>query len=210
MRKTIYLSSRIVLIVLLVFAGCVRHDYKYIYLQPRVHVFDTVAHNEIPELQALSFNNHLFSVTLPTDEYTASNFFSAFSNKAYATSIPAPTYTAIEKITDIKFMCLKDYNSAFPAGTDIMDSCVFMYNQFMNSDEEIYPMPVYGSGYEYSKQDLLDMLNNNPGHYNVTKRISFRLKTRPSVTSAQQFAVLLIIDNSTRITDTTVSFKFLP
>lgn len=199
------------MLALLLFAGCVKHDFKYLYRQPKILIYDTLTHKEVLDGQTLEHKNQLFTVLMPTDDYSASNLFAAFSNQAYA-SKPAPaTYKPVERIKDVKIIALFNYNAQLPAGSDLVDSCTFVTTSWMDNDGEVYARPYTEAGAEYSKQQLLDKLNQSDGGiYSIIKRVSFRIKATPASLSIQQFAIVFITEQSSRITDTTVRFLLKP
>lgn len=117
----------------------------------------------------------------------------SIANKLYARG---ETFRNMEKLTDIRVITLNDYNTQYPAGSDLSAAVGFL--------EE--------GGTLTGKAKMLERLNRN---YNVfetdpIRSFSFRPGTPPAAASAQQFAIELRTEQQSVLRDTTITFILQP
>lgn len=192
--------------------GCDRSGRSYIYLKPHLAVYDTVNRTELAANGETQFNNTIFSVIIPVEEYTEAAILPLVS-KAYATSVRDPGIHSLEKIKSIRILTLRDYNALHQAGSDITDSCIFLARAYRPWDSA-YSV----QGLHTSVNSLIDYLNNsdrylygyNSYYSNAAISFSFLLRQPPALPGQQQFVIKFETEEGAQFSDTSVLFNLKP
>jgi hypothetical protein len=196
--------KRLLIITSLVFVlplwQCNNKNSRYIYLKPSTTVYDTTGsvYNVVNAGENCSYANHIVSVFLPIDEYKTTSV-SPFSSTAFA-DYPIK-YPNSERILSFQIITLNDYNAAYPAGTDLSDTCIF-YNDYPHKDSP------YSSFHPVSKSGIISYLSYYHTYTPAPQHMSFHINATPSNTDTK-LAIVFNTDLPSRFSDT-VSINFKP
>ncbi len=186
-------------IALSLYTGC-RQTVKYVYQQPHVYALKQNLNSPVAEEGTVVFPNLRFKIELPLHSYTVFNYLPA-TNQAYAFQPSKPYIYSTEDITDIKVIALNDYNSQYPAGSDVSNICVFgSANRSDTSDRTKAAFLEYYND-DYNRQSSYSLPNLDFG---------FSITQQPDTTyTKQRFAVTLHTDKQAELTDTTQTIIIL-
>ncbi len=188
-------KTLLIFTILLLGIGCSSYntDRKYIYLQPSLRITDAYAGKLVNEYDSVFYSNMQIEVNMPYQTFTASAKNIWPSNELYA-SHKEGKMIPMENIVSIQVIPLYNYNTLFPKGSDMSDSCVFKENNI-----------------SYSNKSLINRLNAKmSNYYTALSEMKIIFKTAPSTKQTQQFALVLKTDRASSFSDTTVVITLKP
>lgn len=196
---------RIALTSLLLFGGCVSRDTTIIYQKLIARVYTNTGIT-VQEGATFKQDDLFFTAMLPYKEL-ACNY--QWGSSAYAFQPGDGNMKLAEKAADIKIIALNDYNDTYKAGSNLADECTFYETQSPYDAQDVFSYPVESTA--RSKKAVIDAINQELSIYGqIIQRFAFRIKAKSHNNKPQRFAIVLVTDKYSALTDTTVRFSFKP
>lgn len=181
--------------------GCEAGRYKFIYKIGQSIFLQTDQYNgQTTVTDTVQFENMILEQNLSYEILTAANLH-LDNNTLYAWQYGNPSYTPVEKLTEIKIYTLNGYNSVYSTGSEITANCKF----FTNNDD-------YNSNENDSSATwVLKQLNKTLSSSSIEGRPIYIFFTQPpSSGSLQQFEIDIRTENNEILRQTTPAIFIKP
>ncbi len=111
----------------------------------------------------------------------------------------------LEKLKDLKFYTLNDFNTNYPAGSDLTDLITIA----MDSDSYLNPHYVSIREFIQKNNENLERITDDKYYLNTTGG-SLRFRERPNSPAYHRFLIKVITEGETLLTDTTANVYIIP
>lgn len=179
---------------LVIYTGCGSYNYKYIYKKPSLQAMNVKDSSAIPNTGRINFSDLELRLEIQTEIFHSVAILPVAST-AYAFK-PNFRYTPAEHVNDIKIVPLEDYNTTYPAHSDMSFECEYI-DRF---------------NHKMTKNEWIDLLNNpqTNGPSQISYTINIQLRSKPKQRTNQKFAIEITTDEGSLLTDTTQIIDLLP